>query len=207
MTDNISLKNYRDIFTAYSRPSDMQIDGFVKYVSASHSWYKHLPLKDPGATFTFFLDPHAGMDRLVYDDGHILFRDRNSQSETFHYNQLPTKAYRNKYGHLNFSCERGTSIIGCVDTELGVAMLDNNHILPILVIGQTIMLPPIEILKAGSINLTRTIHHRVDSRLISINNKTSEEETKRMIEESRNEQHLMMKECISRVCDIAFSKS
>lgn len=89
-------------------PSDAQIFGFIDYVAGAHSWYKHLPLIPPGILFHFFIDPNAGCD-LVVESGKTRYRER--KEEGFHYSDLPTAEYRQRFGYLQYSASAGTSIL------------------------------------------------------------------------------------------------
>ncbi len=75
-----SLSKYRQIVSDLSRPSKKQIDNFVRFVSEAHSWYKHLPLLPPGATFQFFVDPFSGIDRILQPDGKVVHKERTKNS-------------------------------------------------------------------------------------------------------------------------------
>ena len=89
-------------------PSDTQISKFVDYVAGAHSWYKHLPLTPPGIPFHFFLDPYVGCD-LAVQGARTLYRERTEPG--FHYSDLPTAEYRQRFGYLQYSANAGTSIL------------------------------------------------------------------------------------------------
>jgi len=204
MIEKMSLGKYRELFRDIPCPTYDQMENFVKYVSSAHSWYKHLPREEPGAPFVFFLDPHAGMDRLILDSGHIIFRNRDADSETLHYSMRPTKIYRERYGYLNFSCQYSTVIIGHQDTDQGPAMLDNNHTHPLLVVGTGVWLPPLEIIEAGMIRLTRDFHSRTNDCFMSKIDGMTDEDANQIIEKERNIMHERVLECISKVCGLVF---
>ena len=85
----MTLEEYRAAVADLPRPTAEQMHEFVRYVASAHSWYKHLPLWPPGRQFTFFLDPGAGMQRVVTADGSMDVIDREVQG--FHYSWLPTR--------------------------------------------------------------------------------------------------------------------
>ena len=138
------------------RPTAEQIDRFVEYVSAAHSWYKHLPLVPPGVPFFFFLDPNAGRDWVLTDTGGA-FRDRTSDTpphERFHYTWQPTAEYRERFGHLQYFTNAGTSFLlpvrdGVLDTSQLACIRTSD--------GQWLELPE-SVRDVGAVPLTAVIH-------------------------------------------------
>lgn len=64
----MDLAEYRSFVTArVPRPTPKNIDAYADFVSADHSWYKHLPLVGPGEPFMLYLAPHAG--QVFLDSG------------------------------------------------------------------------------------------------------------------------------------------
>jgi len=72
----MDLEAYRRWLGEVTPPTNSQIEAFADFVAGAHSWYKHLPLLPPGAKFHFYIDPQAGMDRLVHASGEVTVRTR-----------------------------------------------------------------------------------------------------------------------------------
>lgn len=104
----MTLEEYRAAVADLPRPTAEQMHEFVRYVASAHSWYKHLPLWPPGRQFTFFLDPGAGMQRVVTADGSMDVIDREVQG--FHYSWLPTREHRQRFGFLAYARSAGTTV-------------------------------------------------------------------------------------------------
>ena len=104
----LRLEEYRKIVGALPAPSRQQMEEFAAFVSGAHSWYKHLPLLPPGLPMQFFLDPGAGMQISVLQDGRTVVAER--QGTGFHYSWIPTVDYRRRFGHLAFSRTAGTQV-------------------------------------------------------------------------------------------------
>lgn len=147
------LSQYRTIISALPRPSDHQIENFIEFVCSAHSWYKHLPLDPPGMPFRFFIDPYAGYDRILRDDGRVMHEERTENSKRFHYTWMTTDEYRKRFGYLAYDSGASTkfflhsvgNIRECVDRPL-FATSDREY-----------QIPP-EVATAGSISLTALIH-------------------------------------------------
>ena len=52
----LTLREYLSLISDIPLPTQQQKENFVEYVSHAHSWYKHLPMYQPGAPFYFFID-------------------------------------------------------------------------------------------------------------------------------------------------------
>jgi hypothetical protein len=149
----LSLARYVDLLAGVPLPTREQKENFVEYVSHAHSWYKHLPLCPPGVPFHFFIDKYAGWDRTTFSDGTWTFEERTEDG--FHYSQIPTKSYRESFGHLGFSSEAGSTVLLIGqwpmvvprDQTAGVPDYDS------LMCGL-----PAEIMGAGMARLTGVIH-------------------------------------------------
>jgi len=113
---------YMLVVRALSPPSPEQVKSFVDYVAGAHSWYKHLPLVPPGTPFYFFLDPYAGYD-LVYKKGRTGYCEREEQG--FHYSDIPTAEYRQRYGFLQYSTGAGTDVF--VPESKGVLLVSSSR--------------------------------------------------------------------------------
>jgi len=79
-----TLERYRCVVAELSRPSDEQIEDFLRFISSAHSWYKTLPLLPPGVPFTFFLNPLVGF------------------GPNFHYTWITPEQWRSQFGYLTF---------------------------------------------------------------------------------------------------------
>ena len=104
----LTIEEYRALVSGLPRPTAEQMRDFAHHVAGAHSWYKHLPLWPPGVPFRFFLDPSAGMQRVVTADGSMDVIDRDVRG--FHYSWLPTRDYRRRFGFLAFACSAGTAV-------------------------------------------------------------------------------------------------
>jgi hypothetical protein len=181
----MSLDAYRSWIADVVPPTASQIEAFADYVAGARSWYKHLPLTPPGTVFQFYIDPHAGVDRLVNRSGEVHLRTRTEQTTPFHYSWMTTAEYRERFGRLAFSCAAGSALF--MDDQLGDPdlLIDNNCMLPaalhsadaafepILVDStchqptlQTSCLtadsPPKEVLESGACSLTALVHPRAN---------------------------------------------
>lgn len=176
---------YRSWIADVAPPTDSQIEAFADYVAGARSWNKHLPLNPPGVLFQFYIDPHAGVDRLVNRSGEVHLRTRTEQTTPFHYSWMTTAEYRERFGCLAFSCAAGSALF--MDDQLGDPdlLIDKNCTLPetlqsadaayepVLVDStchqptlQTSCLtadsPPKEVLEAGACSLTALVHPRAN---------------------------------------------
>jgi hypothetical protein len=97
----LDLESYCCQIAELPTPTPEQIDAFARFVAKAHSWYKGIPLLRCEIPFVFFLDPAAGCDRMLGDDGtwRILPREQRG----VHHNSLPTREYHERYGHLRFA--------------------------------------------------------------------------------------------------------
>lgn len=53
--------DYRETVRSFGRPTDDQLVAFADRVSTAHSWYKKLPIDDPGEAFFVFPSPYTHM--------------------------------------------------------------------------------------------------------------------------------------------------
>ena len=88
MAATLTLAEYLNLLSGVPLPSTQQKSEFAEFVSAAHSWYKHLPANLPGQPFYFFLDKYAGCDRRLQLNGTAVLADRSEQG--FHYSDIPT---------------------------------------------------------------------------------------------------------------------
>lgn len=148
-----SLDYYREIVRVLTGPSIRQIDNFIKFVCSAHSWYKHLPILQPGIQFTFFLDPFSGMDKILKPGGHVIHRERTEDTPKFHYTWMTTNDYRSRFGYLSYMANAGTGFFLQVRDEVS-----EYADLPIIVYGTSQYRIPPEVAQVGSVELTAAIH-------------------------------------------------
>lgn len=149
----ISLAEYRALLAGSTRPSPAMVDDFVGYVAGKHSWYKHLPLAFPGRLFQFFLDPVAGMQWVTDADGRRYAEEIGEHTPLFHYSMMPTRRYRDRFGHL------------CVQTRAAPSFslhgsgrrADFGDRPGLWVDGRWLAIP-LEVQEAGQVELTGIIH-------------------------------------------------
>jgi hypothetical protein len=103
MASRLSLDQYRRLCRHLPLPTSEQMEAFAEFVSEAHSWYKHLPAHPPGVAVRFFLDPSAGMQRTMDEDGRIGVEERTETG--FHYSWIATQEYRRRFGFLAFALE------------------------------------------------------------------------------------------------------
>jgi len=106
----LSLEHYRTLLADITPPTDEQIADFTLYVSGARSWYKHLRRLPPGEPFLFYIDPWAGMDKIVTMSGRAEFIVRSAGQHHIHYSWMPTEEYHHRFGRLAFSCGAGKAV-------------------------------------------------------------------------------------------------
>ena len=153
-----SLSKYRLVVSALPRPSNKQIDNFVRFVSEAHSWYKHLPILPPGAPFHFFVDPFSGTDRIFQPGGKVIHKERTKNSLRFHYTWMSTRAYRLRFGHLSYESFAAPQFF--LRTEGAEGTMQEYADLPIFSTSQGAYRIPQEVARVGSVEVTAVIHSR-----------------------------------------------
>jgi hypothetical protein len=149
----LTLREYLSLISDIPLPTQQQKENFVEYVSHAHSWYKHLPMDQPGAPFYFFIDKYAGYDRFLQKDGTAFLEAR--VNEGFHYSALPTAEYLEYFGHLAYSCGFGKAVVLLSDGPVAVPRDD----IPAVPGDDASMYRlPTEIAEAGLTQLTGVIH-------------------------------------------------
>ena len=148
----LTLHQYVDLLTRVPLPTPQQKQNFVEYVSHAHSWYKHLPLYQPGVQFYFFIDKYAGCDRLVSKDGTGILKERTEGG--FHSN-YSTARYLDLFGHLAYCCGYGTKVI---PLSKGPMVIPRNDLAAVPGDDARMYRLPSEILQAGVTRLTAVIH-------------------------------------------------
>jgi hypothetical protein len=160
MAATLTLAEYLNLLSGVPLPSTQQKSEFAEFVSAAHSWYKHLPANLPGQPFYFFLDKYAGCDRSLQSNGTAVLADRSEQG--FHYSDIPTAEYRSRFGYLAFCCGSGTVAFvtkwPLVYSRDKVATVPGDD-------GKMYGLPK-EILEMGETQLTAIIHPSSSARLV-----------------------------------------
>jgi hypothetical protein len=164
----MDLEAYRRWLGEVTPPTDSQIEAFADFVAGAHSWYKHLPLPPPGAKFHFYIDPQAGMDRLVHASGEVTVRLRTLETEPFHYSWMATADYRERFGCLSFSCAMGSTVFNEEQQGDETVLVDNNSLHPVLQLSRnSAMTPPEEVLEAGTCRLTALVHPRATAEWVA----------------------------------------
>jgi hypothetical protein len=149
----LTLREYLSLISDIPLPTQQQKENFVEYVSHAHSWYKHLPMYQPGAPFYFFIDKYAGYDRFLQKDGTAFLEARVTKG--FHYSALPTAEYLAYFGHLAYSCGFGKTVVLLSDGPVAVPRDD----IPAVPGDDASMYRlPTEIAEAGLTHLTAVIH-------------------------------------------------
>jgi hypothetical protein len=97
----LTLEDYRSLVADLPRPTGDQIDDFVCYFAGARSWYKRLPVLQPGTPFYFFVDPHApeGPGLEVSESA---ARVIPASAGGGHYSWLPAGVYRRRFGPLTY---------------------------------------------------------------------------------------------------------
>ena len=158
---SLSLGQYIDLVAEVPLPAQQQKHDFAIYVSHAHSWYKHLPPYPPGVPFCFFIDKYAGCDRVLQQEGTLKIAEREKTG--FHYADIPTERYRNRFGYLAFACGAGTTV---VHRGEGPIVVPRDKIPGALHNDAVMYGLPKEIMGAGTIHLTAVIHALSASYLI-----------------------------------------
>jgi hypothetical protein len=160
----LTLREYRSLVEDIAPPNARQIEDFAVFVSEAKSWYKHLPLLPTGEPFTFFIDPWAGLDRILERDGRVVYVNRTSQTPKFHYTWMTTEEYRSRFGRLAFACAAGTQLFMPVSLRLQDnrevrGVLDNNPCrASIHATEEMECRMPSEALEAGTTRITGVVH-------------------------------------------------
>jgi uncharacterized RDD family membrane protein YckC len=160
----LALADYRKAIAHIPAPTESQITEFARYAAEAKSWYKHLPLLPPGVPFTFYIDPWAGLDRILEDRGGMVFLQRTEQSPKFHYTWMTTEAYRDRFGRLAFACPAGTALFPSVGVELQngrkvKGVFDNNPCRASIHLSEIAeyRLPP-EVMESGTVAIAGLVH-------------------------------------------------
>jgi hypothetical protein len=90
-------------------PTNEQTTRFSEHVLCAHTWYKHVPGYRAETRLVLYLDLDAGKQR-VYDGeglaGQLRLEPILNQSECWHYSQMPTAEYLERFGHWSFWIEQ-----------------------------------------------------------------------------------------------------
>lgn len=147
------VDEYVSLLSDVPRPSEQQINNFVKFVASAHSWYKHIPYHLPGVPFYFFVDPFAGCEVFISWMGKVTVAPRTEQG--FHHSWIPTREYREQFGHLAYSCVKSTQ--ATVLKWFGRTG-SNDYSPTIRGRDGKLRALPTEVLDAGRVHLTAAIH-------------------------------------------------
>lgn len=164
----MDLDAYRHWIRWGPKPTPAQIEAFADYVAGARSWYKHLPLTRPGVPIQFYIDLHAGMDRLVLATGEVRLRERTHETGAFHYSWMPTAEYRERFGCLAFSCVKGSPLFTDEYLDGEPILVDYNCLFPELRISRDKALaPPKAVLDAGRCDMTALVHPRATAEFVA----------------------------------------
>lgn len=161
---SMAREEYELLVADLPMPRKKHMREFAEYVSSALPWHEQLPLLPSGEPFRFYLNPFAGMDRMLLGDGRAAFIPRSADAERFQESWLPTEEYRQRFGFLCFSCaaaERWVKPVRLqVDTEFYEGVLDNNVNYAVLWVPKKPFNLPDAILKAGTCMVTGVVHPR-----------------------------------------------
>ena len=160
----LDLGDYRHLLQHVTRPTEQQIRDFATYVAGARSWYRHLPLSPPGVPFYFFVDPCAGLDRILLRNGRAVYLNRTNESPRFHYSWMTTEEYRSRFGRLAFACAAGAEMflpISCRlqnGREIDGVFANTPCRLSVHVTEEHEFRLPQEVLNAGAVGITAVVH-------------------------------------------------
>lgn len=161
----LTLGEYRAYLAQTPQPTSDQLMAFAAYASEAKSWYKHLPLWPPGEPFYLFLDPCAGLDRIIDGAGGATYLRRTDTTPQFHHTWMTTDDYRARYGRLAFACSAGSQLLLPISVSLPEdgrevsGLLDNNRSRATIHLAEKLEFQlPDEVLDAGMVRITAAIH-------------------------------------------------
>jgi len=139
----IGLTEYRQLLKTLPRPTNEQIEAFIKHVVHQHQWYSMIPITPPGIPFYFYLNNGAGINEIK--DGTEQFRYGIHTLSTRREPWISLVEYRMNFGWLRFhhNLDKPKSI--------NTWILDNRH--------QRVLLDE-SMLNLCRVELTGAIHYR-----------------------------------------------
>lgn len=149
----LTSSQYIEWARAFPRPTADQVSAFSQFVSQVHSWYKHLPPTTSGVPFLFFVDPNAGLDRVLSTDNRIELVRRDEHG--FGANWLPTGEYRQRFGYLSYCCTHGTNIGDVRDDRLFIPSFDASALIDA---NGVVWRYPDALVDAGRVYITNRIY-------------------------------------------------
>ncbi len=93
--------DYWQLLADVPLPTRRQTVRFAAHLAEAHSWYKHLPFFPPGASFVFFLNPHACMGLNYIDDAFTVFEVKTADY-CDHPSRLATTEYLCRFGYWDY---------------------------------------------------------------------------------------------------------
>ncbi len=161
---SLGREEYEMLVGELPMPRKRQMRDFAAYVASAKNWHEHLPLVPDGAAFRFYLDPFAGMDRVLLHDDMALFVPREAGADGFLPAWIPTAEYRERFGFLSFACAAGPRFVKPVkveDDEVSLeGTLDNNFNHAVVWVPRKPFGLPDPILRVGTCFVTGVIHAR-----------------------------------------------
>jgi hypothetical protein len=157
----LTLDEYRSLLRRMPEPTHEQIEGFAGFVATAHSWYKHLPTWPPGVPMTFFLDPCAGMQRVVDRRGRVWYEYRHRHG--FHYSSLKTAEYRDRFGTAAFARGAGTgTLVSLVRANRSRIAPNDDEPLVFDRDRKELVALPEDVVEAGTALVSGAMHPRAD---------------------------------------------
>lgn len=121
----MTLDRYLELASRLPLPTREQVEAFAAHIRHAHSWYKHLPILPPGRPFHFYLDPGAGMTRVVREDGQLGVVGRTDETR-YHYSWFSTDETRERFGFLSYGVTYPQAVVrphelpALLDPDLGI---------------------------------------------------------------------------------------
>ena len=152
---HLDLYGYRSLVSRLPIPTTDQVNAFVDHVCHARSWHRQVSMLSPTCKLQFFLDPHAGMQRIGCSDGSISV-EPVLDCESGH-SPMPTLEYQDRFGFLTFVRSEGE--LEFRQRSRGEWLLPSDAD-PVIFNseGNTLMSLPPEVLEAGASNVSGLIH-------------------------------------------------
>jgi hypothetical protein len=159
---SLGREEYELLVGELPMPRKRQMRDFAAYVAGAKDWHELLPLLPDGAVFRFYLDPFAGMDRILMPDSRAAFVPRAADADGFLPAWIPTAEYRERFGCLAFACAEGSRFVKPVKVETDAVsfegVLDNNFNHAVVWVPRKPFGLPDPIVRAGTCFLTGVVH-------------------------------------------------
>lgn len=147
-------EGYVAVVRQLPRPTLAQTERFARFVSGAHSWYKHLPVH-PKVPFVFYLDPGAGMSRVLTGTDETALVEITDESSRFHYTWQKTADYRRRFGHWAYHAPYGSSFLFA--GEGGVVSTAGAGLKVLTETGEWVSVPP-DLARQGTARVSALVH-------------------------------------------------